>query len=404
MPPLKSDVWTWDTLIHIAIIIAVAIIARWLLRKGVDWTIHLMVSRSEKREATMPGRTRRILAEATGASIDRQNQRTATVGGLLSNVGVTIIIIVALLSGFSTIGFKITPILTSAGIVGVALAFGAQTLVKDVLAGLFIIFEDQYGVGDVVVHRMSPAAAVADGPVRGAIAPPSVDLFRHRDPLARDVEPFAMRLRREQLLGLDRGVRDHLQQLPVRPHVVLVRRDVEVADQDVAVVAARMQRFAALHLVEELQLVLELRIERGIWNVAAGRHVEIMQHQRLRKLRFFPERYRDVPRVDLVAERPDVGRLERQARDDGDAVIALLPVQRDMLIAEPLEALQRKRIVDAFGLLQAQHIRPRALQEFGDDVDAQAHRIDVPGGDGEPHESCVLARFSVRVGALSTMS
>ena len=150
MPPLKSDVWTWDTLIHIAIIIAVAIIARWLLRKGVDWTIHLMVSRSEKREATMPGRTRRILAEATGASIDRQNQRTATVGGLLSNVGVTIIIIVALLSGFSTIGFKITPILTSAGIVGVALAFGAQTLVKDVLAGLFIIFEDQYGVGDAV--------------------------------------------------------------------------------------------------------------------------------------------------------------------------------------------------------------------------------------------------------------
>lgn len=72
MPPLKSDVWTWDTLIHIAIIIAVAIIARWLLRKGVDWTIHLMVSRSEKREATMPGRTRRILAERPArASIDK---------------------------------------------------------------------------------------------------------------------------------------------------------------------------------------------------------------------------------------------------------------------------------------------------------------------------------------------
>ena len=54
MPPLKSDVWTWDTLIHILIIIALAIVARWLLRKGVDWTIRLMVSRSEKREATMP--------------------------------------------------------------------------------------------------------------------------------------------------------------------------------------------------------------------------------------------------------------------------------------------------------------------------------------------------------------
>ena len=44
----------------------------------------------------------------------------------------------------------LTPILTSAGIVGVALAFGAQTLVKDLLAGLFIILEDQYGVGDTI--------------------------------------------------------------------------------------------------------------------------------------------------------------------------------------------------------------------------------------------------------------
>ena len=60
-----------------------------------------------------------------------------------------------------------------------------------------------------------------------------------------------------------------------------MRRDVEIADQDVPVVAARMQRLAGFHLVEELQLVLEFRIERGIGNVAAGRNVEIMQHQRL---------------------------------------------------------------------------------------------------------------------------
>ena len=64
-------------------------------------------------------------------------------------------------------------------------------------------------------------------------------------------------------------------------------------------------------------------------------------------------------------------RLERQPRDDGDAVIALLPVQRDVLIAEPLETLQRKGVVDAFGFLQAQHIRPRRFDEPGDEVDAQ---------------------------------
>ena len=185
---------------------------------------------------------------------------------------------------------------------------------------------------------------------------------------------------------LDRRVRHDLQKLLVRPHVVLMRRDVEIADQDVAVVAARMQRLARLHLVEKFQLVIEFRIERGIGNVAAGRNVEIMQHQRLCELRLFAERNRDVTRIDLVAEGADIRGLERQLRDDGDAVIALLPVQRDVLIAEALEALQRKGIVDAFGLLQAQHVRPRRLEEFGDEVDAQAHRIDIPRCQGKAHE------------------
>src|SRR5262245_55611646 len=110
-------------------------------------------------------------------------------------------------------------------------------------------------IADLVLERprdpdvIEPAAAVADRPVGGAITPPGIDLFRHRDPFARDVEPFAMDLRGEQLLGLDRRVRNYLQELLVRPHVVLMRRNVEVADQDMAVVAARMQRLAALHLV-----------------------------------------------------------------------------------------------------------------------------------------------------------
>src|SRR5216684_1254091 len=121
-----------------------------------------------------------------------------------------------------------------------------------------------------------------------------------------------------------------------------MRRDIKIADQDMAVVAARMQRLARLHLVEKSQLVLELRIERGIRNIAAGRNIEIMQHQRLGELRLFAERNRDVARVDLVAEGADVRGLERQLRDNRDAVIALLPVQRDVFIAKPLEALQRK--------------------------------------------------------------
>ena len=170
-----------------------------------------------------------------------------------------------------------------------------------------------------------------------------------------------------------------------------------------AVVAARMQRLARLHLVEKFQLVIEFRIERGIGNVAAGRDVEIVQHQRLCELRLFAERHRDVTRIDLVAEGSDIGGLERQFRDDGDAVIALLPVQRDVLIAEALEALQREGVVDAFGFLQAQHVRPRRFEEFGDDVDAQAHRIDIPRCQGKPHEGRVLPRFVRTSPCLSTV-
>src|SRR6267378_2415946 len=116
-----------------------------------------------------------------------------------------------------------------------------------------------------------------------------------------------------------------------------MRRYIEIADQDVAIIAARMQRLARLHLVEKLELVLEFRIERGIRNVAAGRNVEIMQYQRLCQLRLAAERHRDVTRIDLVAEGADVGCLERQFRDHRDAVITLLSVQRDVLIAEAPE-------------------------------------------------------------------
>jgi small-conductance mechanosensitive channel len=47
-------------------------------------------------------------------------------------------------------GFDLGPVIASAGIVGVAIGLGAQTLVKDVLAGVFMLVEDQYGVGDTV--------------------------------------------------------------------------------------------------------------------------------------------------------------------------------------------------------------------------------------------------------------
>jgi small conductance mechanosensitive channel len=84
-----------------------------------------------------PGSTRRV-------------QRAKTLGSLLKSITSGVIIAVVLTMMLAVVGLNIGPILASAGILGVALGFGSQTLVKDFLSGIFLIFEDQYGVGDVV--------------------------------------------------------------------------------------------------------------------------------------------------------------------------------------------------------------------------------------------------------------
>jgi hypothetical protein len=121
-----------------------------------------------------------------------------------------------------------------------------------------------------------------------------------------------------------------------------------------------------------------------------------VKDQRAGQLRLLAKLNRDVPRIELVAEGSNIGFVERQFRDYGDAVIALLSVKRDMLIAEAFEAFQRERVVDTFGFLQAQDVRPHRFEEFGDDIDAQAHRIDVPGCQGKPHETTYYRRRGKR--------
>lgn len=80
----------------------------------------------------------------------RRTQRARTIGSVLrSTAGIVIGSIVVLLI-LDQLGVNIAPFIASAGIVGVAFGFGAQSLVKDFLSGLFMLLEDQYGVGDVV--------------------------------------------------------------------------------------------------------------------------------------------------------------------------------------------------------------------------------------------------------------
>jgi moderate conductance mechanosensitive channel len=77
-----------------------------------------------------------------------REQQTRTMADLLHSVGTAVIIVVAVLMVMRVLGFDIAPALATAGLLSVALAFGAQSLLKDLINGFFIVFEDQYSLGD----------------------------------------------------------------------------------------------------------------------------------------------------------------------------------------------------------------------------------------------------------------
>lgn len=76
--------------------------------------------------------------------------KTRTIRSLLKNIIDVVLLLVAILIILSQWGINITPILTGAGILGLAFSFGAQSLVKDLIAGFFIIAENQFNIGDEI--------------------------------------------------------------------------------------------------------------------------------------------------------------------------------------------------------------------------------------------------------------
>lgn len=127
-------------------IIGIIIVAA-LLRKFVSRTISRVVRHAAQVAETRAGR----LLEGSGlVATERTRQRTQAIGSVLSSVSTTVIFGIAVLMIISVVQIPITPILASVSAVGVAVGLGARDLITDFLAGISMIFEDQYGVGDVV--------------------------------------------------------------------------------------------------------------------------------------------------------------------------------------------------------------------------------------------------------------
>ena len=96
-------------------------------------------------------RFEREMSTGTGLDVIERTKRARTLGALLQKTLAVVVIVIAGLMILRELDVDITPVLTGAGIVGLAVGFGAQTLVRDVISGFFLILEDQVRVGDVAV-------------------------------------------------------------------------------------------------------------------------------------------------------------------------------------------------------------------------------------------------------------
>ena len=136
-----TAVWdVWQTPIRIAAIIIGAVIARSLLLLSVKRVVRSVISGMNGKAVVASG----LVQNA------RVVQRAQTLGSVLNNFFTWTVVLAALSSVLSELGVAVGALVAGAGILGAAVGFGAQSLVRDLISGLFIVFEDQYGVGDSV--------------------------------------------------------------------------------------------------------------------------------------------------------------------------------------------------------------------------------------------------------------
>ncbi len=135
---------------RIGFIVVVALVLAWLARRSIPRAVRLSVAKE-----------RADLEIAETVALEEQERRVETLAHVLV---LSVQILIVVVAGFVVLGeagFELAPLLAGAGIVGIAIGFGAQSLVRDFLAGVFILLENQYGKGDVV--RLAGIAGSVEG-------------------------------------------------------------------------------------------------------------------------------------------------------------------------------------------------------------------------------------------------
>ena len=149
--------WSWIVAVYnaatvpfnIALIVIVSLILRAILLAVSDRVIRRLVSEARKKNGGTSDHTGPVGVPAA-VTASRQVQRTKTMGTVFHNFITWSIVCIASIQILQVMGVSVTAIVATAGIGTAALGFGAQNIIKDVLNGMFMVFEDQLGVGDVV--------------------------------------------------------------------------------------------------------------------------------------------------------------------------------------------------------------------------------------------------------------
>lgn len=145
------DLATGPILRTLLIVVAILVI-RFVFNRAVDG----FVSGLDKAKTITPtaamtrGGTAREVIGSDAIDEQRRQTRANTLGRMIKNVGSVVLLTIGGIMILGEWGFNLAPLVAGAGIVGIALGFGAQTLVADFLSGVFMLLEDQYGVGDIV--------------------------------------------------------------------------------------------------------------------------------------------------------------------------------------------------------------------------------------------------------------
>ncbi len=133
------------------VIITTKTIQMWLLERGLRIIVILLIGAGLwfALGKFLPPLVRHTMVTTKGESKEGIKKRTDTLLGVLMGAGKILIIVIILFTLLSELGIPVTPVLASFGIAGIAIGFGAQYLIRDLIAGIFIILENQYRVGDV---------------------------------------------------------------------------------------------------------------------------------------------------------------------------------------------------------------------------------------------------------------